>query len=629
MSMSKFALPKLILMLLLIALSSRADLSVKSFRLLEIDLDARTNYPLKDQNGEIAAIIKVVTNQKGFTFDGGMTGIVKTIEKPSEIWVYVPWGLKRLSIFHPHFGQLRDYFIPTTIEKACVYELVLLSGKVETTVVEEIVSQWLVINPYPENAAIYVDDEFKQTGVFTAKYKPGKYSYRVEAPLYHSEAGWLDVADSKVSIDVTLKPAFGYIAVNTLPESGAKVIIAGKVLPQLTPTKSEPLASGEYSVQVLREMYEPVTKKFLVVDGQTAVADFKMQPNFASLTITAPENAEIFLNNLQKAIGTWKGRISPGVYTIEARLDKHRSAKQDVELFSGDNKLITLKPTPIYGSVDVISNPVGAAISINGKEYGTTPNTIDKLLIGDYTIVLKMKDYSPIARIVKIEQGQTAIVNESLSEINKQSSADEQLISDNTPNNESTVANAENPDITITKTKSSFFFGLGITLPLLSFNGGEQVWDDVRYSFLVGYVNRFGPYIKVVTKLSDMEATYNTQRFLTDFPSSRFMTEPNTEDYRFNKYYNFTGGLMMNVSPVLLYAGIGKGKFSQIHQVNIFETTNSNNQVGTVNIEQFDQQGLSVEAGVLFRRNILGYNLNWTMINFKIHQIGIEVSLVF
>lgn len=629
MSMSKFALPKLILMMLLIALSSRADLSVKSFRLLEIDLDARTNYPLKDQNGEIAAIIKVVTNQKGFTFDGGMTGIVKTIEKPSEIWVYVPWGLKRLSIFHPHLGQLRDYFIPTTIEKACVYELVLLSGKVETTVVEEIVSQWLVINPYPENAAIYVDDEFKQTGVFTAKYKPGKYSYRVEAPLYHSEAGLLDVADSKVSIDVTLKPAFGYIAVNTLPESGAKVIIAGKVLPQLTPTKSEPLASGEYSVQVLREMYEPVTKKFLVVDGQTAVADFKMQPNFASLTITAPENAEIFLNNLQKAIGTWKGRISPGVYTIEARLDKHRSAKQDVEIYSGDNKSITLKPTPIYGSVDVISNPVGAAISINGKEYGTTPNTIDKLLIGDYTIVLKMKDYSPITRIVKIEQGQTAVVNGSFSEISKQSSADEQLISDNTPNNESTVANAENSDITITETKSSFLFGLGITFPLLSFNGGEQVWDNVRYSFFVGYVNRFGPYVKVVTKLSDMEATYNTQRFLTDFPSSRFVTEPNTEDYRFNKYYNFTGGLMMNVSPVLLYAGIGKGKFSQIHQVNIFDTTNSNNQVGTVNIEQFDQQGLSVEAGVLFRRNILGYNLNWTMINSKIHQIGLEVSLVF
>ena len=129
-----------------------ADISVKTFRKLESDLDARVHHPLNDQNGDVCAIIKVVTTQSGFLFDGGTMGIVKTVPKNAEIWVYVPWGIKRLTITHPQLGLLRDYMIPMPIEKATVYELVLISGRVETTVIEEISSQWLVLTPEPANA---------------------------------------------------------------------------------------------------------------------------------------------------------------------------------------------------------------------------------------------------------------------------------------------------------------------------------------------------------------------------------------------------------------------------------------------------------------------------------------------
>ena len=54
-------------------------ISVSSFKLLETDLTANTAGTIeKDQNGETAALIKVVTTQTGFTFDGGSLGIVKT-----------------------------------------------------------------------------------------------------------------------------------------------------------------------------------------------------------------------------------------------------------------------------------------------------------------------------------------------------------------------------------------------------------------------------------------------------------------------------------------------------------------------------------------------------------------------
>jgi formylglycine-generating enzyme required for sulfatase activity len=391
-----------------------AEIAVKSFRMLENDLDARINYPLKDQNGEYCAIIKVVTTQKGFSFDGGMTGIVTTVEKPAEIWVYVPWGLKRITISHPQLGMLRDYILTQNVEKATVYELVLISGRVETTVVEEITSQWLVVNPEPADAAIYINDEFKQQGAFTAKYKPGFYTYRVEAPMYHPDAGRVEVKDSKVTLDVKLKPAFGYINVNTAPEQGAKVIVDGKTLEKTTPVKTEALASGEHTVQVMKEMYAPVTQRITVADGQTIPVNLTMQPNFAELSITAPADATIYINNVSKGKGNWQGRLGAGVYSLEARIDKHRSAKQDIELSTGDAKTIALQPTPIYGSLDVLSNPLGATITINGKDFGTTPNTINKILIGEYTVQLAKSGYANVSKTVTITDGKSTELNETL-----------------------------------------------------------------------------------------------------------------------------------------------------------------------------------------------------------------------
>jgi len=390
-----------------------AEISVKSFRKLDNDLDARVNYSEKDQNGDVCAIIKVVTTQTGFTFDGGQLGIVKTVQKPSEIWVYVPYGLTRLSIFHPQLGQLRDYMIPELVEKATVYELVLISGKVETIVTEEINSQWLLIHAEPEKAMIYINDQFVKTGEYQAKLKPGIYDYRVEMPLYHTEAGKIEITDTKKELTVNLKPAYGNIAITTTPESEATVLIDGKEQTKTTPCQSENLASGEHTVQVIKEMYQPAYQKVTITDKKITSVNVTLQPNFAELTVTAPE-ATIYVNNQQKTIGTWNGRLPAGVYSIEARREKYRSAKQDIELTIGDNKKVDLQPTPIYGSLDIMTSPAGAIISIDGKEYGTTPNTLNKLLIGDYMVQLSKAGYATVNKTVTIVDGKSTELNDRL-----------------------------------------------------------------------------------------------------------------------------------------------------------------------------------------------------------------------
>jgi len=162
-------------------------IAVKSFRKLETDQEARIVSPKTDGNGKKCAIIKVVTSQTGFVFDFGLIGnAVATEQKTGEIWVWVPSGARKVTISHQQLGVLRNYPFEVDIEQAAVYEMTLTTGKVMTTVEEEITTQWLVISTDPVDAMIYLNDQFVKNGTYQTKLKRGTYDYRVEAPLYHT-----------------------------------------------------------------------------------------------------------------------------------------------------------------------------------------------------------------------------------------------------------------------------------------------------------------------------------------------------------------------------------------------------------------------------------------------------------
>jgi len=105
------------------------DMKVLQFRQLENDLTAAIQGTRKlDMNGETAALIKIQTPERGFSFDGGMQGIVASEEHAGEIWLYVPRRAQKLIIQHPDYGVLRDYFYPINIEGGKTYEMLIDIG---------------------------------------------------------------------------------------------------------------------------------------------------------------------------------------------------------------------------------------------------------------------------------------------------------------------------------------------------------------------------------------------------------------------------------------------------------------------------------------------------------------------
>ena len=124
-----------IFVIILFPVDLSAQIAVKSFHILPNDQTARITHPVTDQNGEKCALIKVVTTETGFGWEGGMLGIVEVKPKLGEYWVYVPHGAKRITIKHDNLVVLRDYIFTEAINKATVYEMVLTTDVVKNKII--------------------------------------------------------------------------------------------------------------------------------------------------------------------------------------------------------------------------------------------------------------------------------------------------------------------------------------------------------------------------------------------------------------------------------------------------------------------------------------------------------------
>ena len=273
---------------------------------------------------------------------------------------------------------------------------------------------FLIVKADQPDARIYIDDNLKNTGEHAESVIIGTtHTYKIECNLYHTETGTVTVND-KMTVNKTLRPAFGYISISTSPEQGAKVFVDGDYI-GVSPVKTDKLKSGSHTVMVMKDMYKMKEQSFTVTDGQTTNANLTMSANFVTLTINTDADADIYVDEDYKGRGRWTGRVSEGLHNLEARKQNHRSSKTSVDLVLGENKTIALEaPQPISGSIDVNSSPMSAEIYIDGKHYGQTPNYINEILIGTHTLKLEKNGCAPITKTITIKENETLTVNEKL-----------------------------------------------------------------------------------------------------------------------------------------------------------------------------------------------------------------------
>lgn len=385
-------------------------INVKSFRMLDNDLTANTNgtYEL-DQNGEKAALIKVVTNQTGFSFDCGSLGVVKTMQKPSEIWVYVPRGVRRITISHPTLGVLRDYDFPVSVEGARTYEMVLTTDQVETIVKHDVGGQYLIMNVSPPSAIVNIDgvEVPVEDGVVTKLITYGKHNYSVSDPYYKEEQGVINMGKEKQTLNVSLTPNYGLLFISTTPDHGASVYIDDNLSPAgTTPFQTSKLRKGNHNLRIKLALYETKDTTINVADGKSDVV-IPMSPLYGTVEVTAPGGCHIYINDEDKGSNLFKGRLTEGLYKIEARKDSYRPYETSMQIHKGETKSVSLSaPTPIYGILNVNSRPVGANVFVDGKLRGTTPLILNDVLIGERKVTISKDGFETIIKSPNVVEDQ-------------------------------------------------------------------------------------------------------------------------------------------------------------------------------------------------------------------------------
>ena len=396
------------------------NIVVESFVHLENDLTANLEGTIVyDQNGEKCALIKVRSNPptKDFIFDLGVLGVVETRFDGPDIWLYVPYGVKKITIKHPQLGVLENYDLGIPVKKATTYQLNLRVGRVQTIVEEQLMKQFLMFRLNPKDAVVEVAGESwipNADGVCRKMLSYGTYDYRVEAKDYHVEAGrvTLDNADETKVLSINLRPAYGWIEVLGIGDlSGAVVYVDNKMVGR-APVKTDKLSSGRHSVRIVKDLFRAHIEDVIVSDNQTVSLSPTLIGEFSNVSITTKSGAEIWVDGELKGTSSWSGRLSFGEHLMETKLVSHRSQSRVVNILATEStKSVQLpEPQPIYGRLSIEVLPDFADIYIDGQKVGQTPKIMPKILVGEHKVEVRAEGKDPLEKNVTISEGEMSTI---------------------------------------------------------------------------------------------------------------------------------------------------------------------------------------------------------------------------
>ncbi len=368
---------------------------------------------------------------------------------PGEIWYSLRPGAKQFRVAHSlyrhdtdipalynregkHIGRIiSNWFIPPAkmlgeyglVEAGKTYRLKIEvpqhnPGSISEPKRKE--AGYAVFKTDPEGASVYmtIDGKTEYIGdcnpdATSKRLTYGTYQFRIEKGMYHTYEGSVKIDSAKVFQNIKLRPNFGKIKISTTP-SGAQVRIDNHAKTYITPCETDNITSGNYVVKLILDGHDLIQRNVIVSDGETTELNESFNPQYAQVTVRTLPGATITINGETKGTTSFSGRLNYNIYDIEVSKAGYENAFRQIEINTSTPQEITLYPTPIYGIVDISTQPSGANITIDGKNFGTSPNYIDTLLVGNHTIKITLDGYNEITRNITIKKGEEIKLAEKL-----------------------------------------------------------------------------------------------------------------------------------------------------------------------------------------------------------------------
>jgi len=247
-------------------------------------------------------------------------------------------------------------------------------------------------------------------------------SFTVEKSGYTPTSGGLTMPASGETRTVyaTLNPVptpvppvnYGSISVESSP-SGASVYFNGNYRGSAPLIISE-VWPGTYTIQAEKNGYRTYTTKTSVSSGTRSTVYCPLSPldTSGSLYILSdPINAKVVLDGLYRGTTPLTlSNLASGTHILELDHTGYYDWKSTVDVPAGGTKTVSssLNPMPVsnVGWVYVSSSPGGAGVTLDGTNYGQTPDSgslkLNTIGAGDHTVTLTLAGFQPYTAKVTV-----------------------------------------------------------------------------------------------------------------------------------------------------------------------------------------------------------------------------------
>ena len=270
-------------------------------------------------------------------------------------------------------------------------------------------AQYVVFEVKPTGATIMIDQTIYPTdeeGIALTSLNNGSYNYEVSANGYHTEKGRITVSGAKLTIPIELRPAHGWLVVESNPVLKDALIYIDDVFIGKAPLKSNNLLSGEHHIKVLKNLYLPYEETVVIKDNETLKFNPTLTANYSTVTLTTAEGADIYVNDKLVGKTNWTGPLGAGTYIFEARKEGHKTTRcsEDISTKTPTRSITLEAPTPINGILDINTTPAKASVKIDGNEVGETPIILN-LLVGKHYVTISKSGYRSETKNITIKEG--------------------------------------------------------------------------------------------------------------------------------------------------------------------------------------------------------------------------------
>lgn len=339
------------------------DLEVESFELLPTDISARVNR-VDDKNGQMCGLIKV-SLPTGCKFEGN---VLKQEYDVNEYLIYMSAGSKILRVKCPGTEtlmiDLTRYLGNSGIESGATYQM--------------------------------------------------KLSGYESAPASQSSADMIQG---------------DYLILDITPKNDVMVKVDGQMQKVSDGQSSTFLSYGSHEIIVEAPGYAPYFGNVDIKKGGNTTLSIVLESNLAWLSVrTATDGASIKINGRPMGSGSYSGELAPGTYLVEVEKNGYKKYSESVELSRHGNKKIDVPALePIMSSIDISYEPIGASVTIDGKDGGKTPLILREILIGPHNISISKNGYETANLEIDLQEGRPLKLEGELKKKSGESTAQTQI----------------------------------------------------------------------------------------------------------------------------------------------------------------------------------------------------------